>query len=215
MIVVLTGAPGAGKGTQADMIASRAGFRKVSTGDALRKHVQVKSPIGQQAEAVMARGELVSDEILFEILREELGPNSEEKILLDGYPRNVAQAKTLNSLGKVHPVVLAIHLDVDAGELVTRLSGRRVCGNCGATFHVRLTPTKASGICDKCGGSLQQRTDDREESVRTRLSVYDSTTKPVLEYYREKGLYDRVDGMGTTEEVFSKLNASLNRLGLT
>lgn len=212
MIVVLTGAPGAGKGTQADLLASKEGFRKVSTGDALRKHVRMKSAIGLQAEAVMARGELVSDEILFQILREELGPDSKERILLDGYPRNVAQAKTLDSLREIHPVVAAIHLDVEAVELINRLSGRRVCGNCGATFHVTMTPPIRAGVCDKCGGALQQRTDDREESVRTRLSVYESTTKPVLEYYREKGLYQRVDGQGSTEEVFGKLKGSLGGL---
>jgi adenylate kinase len=172
----------------------------------------MKSAIGLQAEAVMARGELVSDEILFQILREELGPDSKERILLDGYPRNVAQAKTLDSLREIHPVVAAIHLDVEAVELINRLSGRRVCGNCGATFHVTMTPPIRAGVCDKCGGALQQRTDDREESVRTRLSVYESTTKPVLEYYREKGLYQRVDGQGSTEEVFGKLKGSLGGL---
>lgn len=212
MIVVLTGAPGAGKGTQADLLAAKEGFRKVSTGDALRKHVRMKSPIGLEAEAVMARGELVSDEILFQILREELGPDPKEKILLDGYPRNVSQAKTLESLKETHPVVAAIHLDVAAAELINRLSGRRVCGSCGATFHVTMTPSRKSGVCDKCGGVLQQRTDDREESVRTRLSVYESTTKPVLEYYREKGLYQRVDGLGSTDEVFDKLKGSINGL---
>ena len=215
MIVVLTGAPGAGKGTQADLLASQGGYRKVSTGDALRKHVRTKSPIGLQAEAVMARGELVSDEILFQILREELGPDSQEKILLDGYPRNVAQAQTLDSLKEMHPVVVAIHLDVDSVELVTRLSGRRVCSSCGATYHVSMTPPKISGICDKCGGALQQRTDDREESVRTRLSVYESMTKPVLEYYMGKGLYHRVDGKGSTQEVFRKLVGSLDGLSLS
>ena len=214
MIVVLTGAPGAGKGTQADLLAERAGFRKVSTGDALRKHVRMKTPIGLQAEAVMARGDLVSDEILFEILREELGPDPREKILLDGYPRNVAQAKTLDSLKEKHPVVAAIHLDVDASELVSRLSGRRVCPKCGATFHVATTPPRESNKCDKCGDSLQQRPDDREESVRTRLSVYESTTKPVLEFYRGKGLYHRVDGLGSTADVFSKLQDSLKGLKL-
>lgn len=214
MIVVLTGAPGAGKGTQADLLADKAGYRKVSTGDALRKHVKLKTPIGQQAEAVMARGDLVSDEILFQILREELGPDAREKILLDGYPRNVAQAKTLDSLKERHPVVAAIHLDVDATELVSRLSGRRVCSKCGASFHVSMTPPKVANRCDKCGESLQQRPDDREESVRTRLSVYESTTKPVLDYYREKGLYHRVDGLGSTQDVFTKLQDRLKGLKL-
>lgn len=214
MIVVLTGAPGAGKGTQADLLAALKGFRKVSTGDALRKHVRMKSPIGLQAEAVMARGELVSDDILFEILRQELGPKAEEMILLDGYPRNVSQAKTLDSLKDVHPVVAAIHLDVDPHELVNRLSGRRVCASCGATFHVTMTPSKVAGVCDKCDGALQQRTDDSEECVRTRLSVYESMTKPVLEFYKEKGLYQRVDGMGRTEDVFGKLKGSLDGLRL-
>lgn len=212
MIVVLAGAPGAGKGTQADLLAAREGFRKISTGDALRKHIRLKSPIGQTAEAVMARGELVSDDILFEILREELGDDPSEKILLDGYPRNVNQAKTLELLNEMQPVIAAIHLDVESTELVSRLSGRRVCETCGSSFHTTMSPPRQQGVCDKCGGSLKQRPDDQEDSVRTRLSVYDRMTKPVLEYYREKGLYHRIDGIGSTDDVFGKLLASLATL---
>lgn len=214
MIVVLAGAPGAGKGTQADMLAAREGFRKISTGDALRKHIKQRSEIGLKAEAVMARGELVSDDILFQILKEELGDDASEKILLDGYPRNVNQAKTLESLGNMQPVVAAIHLDVESSELVSRLSGRRVCESCGSSYHATMSPPKHTGICDRCGGTLKQRPDDQEESVRTRLSVYDNLTKPVLEFYREKGLYHRVDGVGSTDDVFAKLLGSLGELKL-
>ncbi len=188
MIVVLTGAPGAGKGTQADLLAGRCGWRKVSTGDALRKHVKLKTEIGQVAGAIMARGELVPDEVLFQVLKEELGNNPKEKILLDGYPRNVAQAKTLDSIGQVNPVAGAVHLEVARGELISRLSGRRVCEKCGATFHVVASPSKTGETCDRCGGALVQRPDDGAEKVAVRLDVYEKSTRPVLEFYQKNSL---------------------------
>ena len=213
MILVLTGAPGAGKGTQADLIASRMGFRKVSTGDALRKHIKSGSAIGKKAEAIMAKGELVPDDVLFDVLREELGSDSKERILLDGYPRNVQQAETLASLKAVHPVRAAVHLDVANSELLSRLSGRRVCGQCSSTFHISANPPKVSGICDKCGAPLSQRPDDKPESVQTRLTVYERNTRPVLDYYRGQALYHKVEGVGATEEVFSRLKKVIESLG--
>jgi len=212
MILVLTGAPGAGKGTQADLLADRLSFRKVSTGDALRRHIKSGSRIGKEAEAIMARGELVPDDVLFRILKDELGTNSNDRVLLDGYPRNVSQANTLSSLNDVHPVIGAIHLDVDENELLGRLSGRRVCGSCGASFHVTANPPTKSGVCDRCGGSLIQRPDDEMASVKVRLSVYDKNTKPVLDFYKGRSLYHRVAGLGTTEEVFDRLKRTVEGL---
>jgi adenylate kinase len=212
MIVVLTGAPGAGKGTQADILVEKGGFRKLSTGDALRKHVKLGTDIGKVAGAIMERGELVPDDVLFKVLRAELGTDRKEVVLLDGYPRNVAQAETLATLGEVHPVKLAVHLDVPKEELISRLSGRRVCSGCGATYHVDNNPTKKTGLCDKCGGAVVQRADDRAEAVAVRLDVYEKNTRPVLDYYAKKGLYKKVDGTGGTDVVFARLKGMIDAL---
>lgn len=212
MIVVLTGAPGAGKGTQADILVEKSGFRKLSTGDALRKHVKLGTEIGKLAGAIMERGELVPDDVLFKILRAELGTDKGELLLLDGYPRNVAQAETLATLAEVHPVKVAVHLDVSKDELVSRLSGRRVCGGCGATYHVASNPPRMSGVCDKCGGAVVQRADDKAEAVAVRLDVYEKNTRPVLDYYAKKGLYKKVDGAGGADVVFGRLKGMIDAL---
>lgn len=213
MIVVLTGAPGAGKGTQADLLASRGGFRKFSTGDALRKHVKVGTDIGKIAGAIMERGDLVPDDVLFKILKEELsGVDPKEVVLLDGYPRNIPQAEALETLKATQPVKGAIHLDVARSELVSRLSGRRVCSTCGATFHVTENPPKQVGVCDKDGGSLTQRPDDKPESVAVRLDVYEKNTFPILDYYEKKGLYLKVPGSGAPEAVYGSLKQAIDGL---
>lgn len=210
MIVVLTGAPGAGKGTQADLLARREGYRKLSTGDALRKHVKAATEIGLLAGAVMERGELVSDDLLFLILKEELSSISQaETVLLDGYPRNLAQAQALDTLAAIHPVTAAVLLDVPRDELVSRLSGRRVCGGCGTSFHITEQPSKVDGICDRCGGQLGQRPDDKPASVAVRLDVYEKTTRPILEYYRKKGVFREVVGTGEPEVVFQALKLAI------
>jgi adenylate kinase len=213
MIVILTGAPGAGKGTQADLLASRRGVRKLSTGDALRKHVKLGTPIGKVAGAVMERGDLVSNEILLDILKEELKAiDSGEIVLLDGYPRNIAQAESLDIAGGLHKIGVVIHLDVERQDLISRLSGRQVCGSCGASFHKADFPSKKDGVCDRCGGNLYQRPDDSPDSVAKRLDVYDQSTKPVLDFYQKKGLYQKVDGTGSPEEIYSRLEAYIERL---
>jgi len=210
VIVVLTGAPGAGKGTQADLLARREGYRKLSTGDALRKHVKAATEIGLLAGAVMERGELVSDDLLFLILKEELSSISQaETILLDGYPRNLAQAQALDTLAAIHPVTAAVLLDVPRDELVSRLSGRRVCAGCGTSFHITEQPSKVDGICDRCGGQLGQRPDDKPASVAVRLDVYEKTTRPILEYYRKKGVFREVVGTGEPEVVFQALKLAI------
>lgn len=211
MIVVLTGAPGAGKGTQADLLAERLGYRKLSTGDALRKHVKAGTEIGKVAGQIMERGELVPDDVLFGIIKAELNGKSSDVYLLDGYPRNISQAETLATLEAVHPVKAVIHLDVPRPELVSRLSGRRVCQSCGATYHVTSNPSKRPGVCDKCGGALQQRADDNPDSVAVRLDVYEKNTRPILDHYQKKGLYLKVNGLGSTEGIYKDLKGSLER----
>lgn len=209
MIVLLAGAPGAGKGTQADLLAERAGFRKISTGDALRRQTKLGTEIGKKAKSFMESGRLVPDDVLFEVLKAELGTDPQEKILLDGYPRNISQAQTLETMESIHPVRAAIHLDVDREDLIARLSGRRVCSDCGATYHVATSPSRVAGVCDKCGGRVTQRADDEEGKVRVRLEVYETETKPILDFYKKKGLYRRIDGNGTTEEVYGDLREAL------
>lgn len=210
MIIVLMGAPGAGKGTQADLLVERSGYRKISTGDALRKHVKLGTPVGKQAGEIMARGELVPDQVLLQVLKEEIGSNPKEVIILDGYPRNLSQAETLKTVVEgTHPVVGCMHLDVSRQDIVSRLSGRRVCSGCGASFHVTANPPKKEGVCDKCTASLYQRPDDDPKSISVRLDVYDKTTEPVLDYYRMRGLYSKINGGGVTNEIFKELTGAI------
>lgn len=213
MIVVLTGAPGAGKGTQADLLAERNGYKKLSTGDALRRQVKLGTEIGKIAGGIMERGELVPDDVLFKILQAELagvGPN--DVVLLDGYPRNCAQAATLDTLKGTQPVKAAIHLDVPRQDLIARLSGRRVCGSCGATYHVPENKPKVDAVCDKCGGVVSQRADDKPEAVAVRLEVYEKNTRPVLDYYRKNGLYRQINGLGTPEAIYKELKKVIDSL---
>ncbi|MCX6129067.1 MAG: adenylate kinase [Proteobacteria bacterium] len=209
MIVILTGAPGAGKGTQADLLAQRQGFKKISTGDALRKHIKQGTEIGTKAKTYMAEGKLVPDEVLLGILHFELESAGPMPILLDGYPRNLAQAKALQGIVGGNGISGAVHLDVDQSSLIARISGRRTCSNCGASFHVLTNPSKDGDRCDRCSGELVQRPDDVEDKVRVRLAVYESETRPVLDFYRERGLYHRVDGNGSTEDVYQGLAGKL------
>ena len=212
MIIVLSGAPGAGKGTQADLLAERGNFKKVSTGDALRNQIKLNSSIGREAEGFMKEGKLVPDAVLFKILTAELEANKNRTVLLDGYPRNLSQAHTLEELAKVYPVKGCVHLDVERAELIVRLSGRRVCAGCGASYHVRFNPPKADGLCTKCGGKIVQRPDDAEAKVAVRLEVYEKETKPVLDYYRELNLYHRIEGEGESEKIYNDLKGLIERL---
>ncbi len=213
MIVVLTGAPGAGKGTQAELLSQRCGYKKLSTGDALRKHVKLGTEIGKVAGGIMEKGELVPDDVLFRILKEELGSlGPKEVVLLDGYPRNLSQAETLETLKATQPVKAAIHLEVDRQDLIARLSGRRVCPSCGSTFHVTENPPKAAGVCDKCGSQLNQRADDKPESIGVRLDVYEKNTRPILDFYGKKGLYKKVAGVGQPETIYKSLKTVIDAL---
>lgn len=206
MIVLLMGAPGAGKGTQADKLVDFGGYVKISTGDALRRQIKDGSKLGQLAAQYMTEGRLVPDELLSDILVDELERAEGKKILLDGYPRTLAQAKLLDSLPVAAQLSAAVHIEVDPAILMSRLTGRRVCSACGASFHVDFAVPKVAGICDKCGGALTQRPDDTEEKVAVRLEVYQSTTKPVLDYYKDKGLIKKVDGTQSADKVFRDLS---------
>jgi len=213
LIVVLTGAPGAGKGTQADLIAEKLGFKKVSTGDALRRQIQLGSEIGKQAQSIMAEGRLVPDSVLLGILKSELDAAGGKPVLLDGYPRNLAQAKALQALVGGGAIKAVVHLDVDYQSLANRITGRRTCLQCGASYHIVNSPPKVSGVCDKCAGSLIQRPDDDAEKVKTRLQIYENDTRPILDFYRDLGLYHRVDGNSASSKVFADVSALLQTLG--
>jgi adenylate kinase len=195
--ILLVGAPGAGKGTQAKRLAEAYDVPHITTGDALRANKDMETEHGTPRE-YMEAGELVPDAVVNEIVVEALA--EADGFVLDGYPRNLAQAEFLSERTDLDAVV---YLDVSEPELVDRLTGRRVCPDCGASYHVEFNPPAEAGVCDDCGGELVQRDDDTEETVRERLRVYRENTEPVVEHYREAGVLHEVDGEGTPDEVFA------------
>jgi adenylate kinase len=208
--IVLLGAPGAGKGTQAQRLARREGLSHLSTGDLLRAAVAAGTPAGKAAHAHMQAGRLVPDELVFGVLFERLGAGT-PAFVLDGFPRNVAQAeeleRRLGALGA--PLEAAVDIDVPDARLVPRLTGRRSCSACGRAFHVQFLPPRREGACDACGGPLVQREDDREAVVRERLATYHRQTEPLKAHYRARGLFERVDGDRDVEAVERDLVACL------
>lgn len=216
MNLILLGPPGAGKGTQAKMLTDRHGIPQISTGDMLRAAVQEGTPMGVQAKSHMDAGSLVPDEVVVGIVRERLQkPDCSGGFILDGFPRTVAQAEalreTLAELGKDLDAVVALEVDVEA--LVERLTGRRTCRDCGRGYHVRFDPPKTAGKCDACGGELYQREDDREETIRKRLLVYENQTAPLIGYYEGHGLLTRVDGMQEIGDVQRQIAGALQGKG--
>lgn len=213
MNVVLLGAPGAGKGTQAERIVAEFGLPHISTGEMLRAAVAQDTPLGREAQRHMQAGELVPDEVVVGIIRERLAqPDAAAGFLLDGFPRTLAQAEALDGMlsdaGRrlTHVVVL----EVPEQELVERLSGRRMCRDCGKGYHLVFDLPSKPGVCDACGGELYQRADDNEETVRNRLVVYARQTEPLIDYYREQGLVSTAYGGGRMpDEVWQDVRAVL------
>jgi adenylate kinase len=201
--LLLLGPPGAGKGTQSTRLAEEYGVDHVTTGDALRANKDMETDHGTPRE-YMDAGELVPDPVVNEIVVEALA--DADGFVLDGYPRNLSQAEFLGDMVDLDTVAL---LSVPEAELVRRLTGRRVCSDCGATYHVEFAPPAEDGVCDECGAALTQRADDTEETVRERLRVYEENTAPVVEYYRERDELVEVDGTGSPDEVFAALRASV------
>ena len=202
--ILLLGPPGAGKGTQSERLAERYGVEHVTTGAALRANRDVETEHGTPRE-FMEAGELVPDPVVDEIVDTAL--SAADGFVLDGYPRNLDQAETLSGMTDLDAVIL---LEVDREELVDRLTGRRVCPECGANYHVEFSPPATEGVCDECGADLIQREDDGEETVRERLRVYEENTAPVVERYREAGRLVTVDGEGSPDEVFDRLVAAID-----
>ncbi|NWG13572.1 MAG: adenylate kinase [Acidobacteria bacterium] len=203
MAIILFGPPGAGKGTQARLLSRALGFPAISTGDILREAVAAGSDLGRTAKSHMESGGLVPDAVVDEIVKERLArQNCTRGFILDGYPRTIPQAEFISGLfapGKLATVVVGI--DVDDDVLLDRLSGRRICPGCRKMFHVRKSPSGAGDRCDECGTGLVLRPDDAEEVVRERLQVYHRNTKPLIDYYRARDQYSKVDGSGSVEAI--------------
>jgi adenylate kinase len=205
MRIVLLGAPGCGKGTQGHRLAKHYGIPEISTGDLLREAVAAGTPLGKAAKAVMDAGQLVSDEIVLGVIRERLSrPDARKGFILDGFPRNLAQAEQLDELlGQLGlPIDLALLIEVDVDTIMQRLFGRRTCVSCGASYNIFYAPPKMDGRCDECGGRLRRRSDDNEETIGNRLRIYETQTLPVVEYYREQELLRQVQGIGEPDDVF-------------
>ncbi len=211
MRVILLGPPGCGKGTQGDRIEQSYGFPRISTGDLLRAEVAAETLLGLKARAVMESGELVSDAIVVEMIRERIfSPDCRRGYILDGFPRTIAQAESLSHMDGSRPEA-AIDIRVDNDVLIERLSARRVC-SCGAVYNLKVKPPAEEGKCDVCGGSLFQRKDDDAGVIRERLRVYREQTEPLIVFYKKKGNYFSVDGGQGVESVFSSINDILKRM---
>ena len=213
MRLVLLGAPGAGKGTQAKKIIEKYPMPQISTGDLLRAAVAAGTALGKEAKAVMDKGELVPDSVVLGMVEERLKQDDcKNGYILDGFPRNTKQAEALDAmLGKLNmALTAALSVDVPFENLMKRLTGRRTCKACGQMFNVYFNPPKKEGACDKCGGELFQRDDDREETIKKRLDVYSAQTAPLIDYYGKKGILKSVDGAtGTIDEIFVKVCSAL------
>jgi adenylate kinase len=212
MRVILLGAPGSGKGTVGDRVSEATGFHRISTGDLLRDAVRKDTPLGRRAKDQMGRGGLVDDALVLELLGERLAAaDARDGYILDGYPRNLDQARCLEGLdGKRAEVVFLIETGEDV--VVERLSGRRVCPNCGAVYNLVTKKTRREGMCDVCGAHLVQRQDDRPEVIRERMRTYRTQTEPLVAYYQAKGDLHKVDGNGSVEETFAPIKSVLARM---
>lgn len=211
-IIVLIGAPGAGKGTQARLLQERRGIPQISTGDMFREMKTQDTPLAREVQEIMAAGKLISDDVTYRIVRERTSkPDTEGTYVLDGYPRTAVQAEQLEELAKEQgKEIQAIEVDVPKDELMKRLTGRRTCPVCGEIYNIYSKPPKTEGICDlHSDAQLTQRADDNEEKVRVRLDTYEEQTKPLLDYYAKSGRLKKVDGTGEVEDIYSKLEGSL------
>lgn len=217
MRLVFLGAPGSGKGTQAKILEKHLGVPQISTGDLLRAAVKAGTDLGKKAKAKMDAGELVPDTLVLGLLKERLAePDTKKGFILDGFPRNLAQAKALDDvlLGIGRPLDTALLIDVDLEVIMKRITGRLTCGDCGQMYNTYFSPPAEEGICDKCGGkNLTRRADDNETTVRKRLEVYESETKPLVEYYMDHGFLTSVMGdSGSIDDISRRIISAINSL---
>ncbi len=212
MKIIMLGAPGAGKGTQAQMIADKYDIPHISTGDIFRENVKKGTELGLEAKKYMDQGLLVPDELTVKILLDRVAQDDcKNGYVLDGFPRTIPQAevldKAISELGE--KIDYAINVDVPDENIIRRMSGRRACLACGATFHIEHIPPKQEGICDKCGKELVQRDDDKEETVKNRLDVYHKQTQPLIDFYTKQGVLRTVDGTADMKDVFTAITTLL------
>lgn len=215
MNLVLMGLPGAGKGTQAERIVEKYHLPHISTGDMFRAAISEGTELGQKAKSYMDLGNLVPDEVTIGIVRERLGKDDcRNGFLLDGFPRTVAQAEALETIlsDSDRQMDAVLYIQVDDKKLMDRLTGRRVCRECGATYHVIYNPPKEEDVCDKCGGELYQRKDDKEDTVRARLEVNLKQQQPLLNFYEDKGYLKTIDGNQEIDQVFTSIDQILGGL---
>lgn len=212
MNLILLGPPGAGKGTQSQYISQYFAIPQISTGDMLREAKKNQTELGKKAEEFMKAGQLVPDEVVVGIVEERLlQKDCRNGFLLDGFPRTVKQADALNEFLLTHQKTLTavLNLEVPEQDLVGRLSGRRVCRSCGFGFHVIFSPPKISGVCDRCGGELYQRSDDQEDVITQRLDVYKKQTAPLIDYYQQKNLLKNINGLGSVDQIWLRIQQSV------
>ena len=212
MKIIMLGAPGAGKGTQAKMIAEQYKIPHISTGDIFRANIKNNTELGQEAKSYMDKGQLVPDELTVKILLDRVAQDDcANGYVLDGFPRTIPQAEVLEQeLNKLNDKIdYAINVEVPDENIVKRMSGRRACLNCGATYHIEHIPPKQEGICDKCGEKLVLRDDDKEETVKNRLKVYHEQTQPLIDFYTARGVLKTVDGTVDMKEVFKAITSIL------
>ena len=212
MKIIMLGAPGAGKGTQAKRIAEKYGIPHISTGDIFRANIKNQTELGMKAKGYMDQGMLVPDELTLELIMDRFtNDDCKNGYVLDGFPRTIPQAEALTKAlaDKNDAVDYAINVDVPDEAIVTRMSGRRACLTCGGTYHIKFNPTKVEGVCDACGGELVLRADDKPETVQKRLDVYHEQTQPLIDYYQTQNILKEVDGTLPLEDVFRAIIAIL------
>lgn len=208
MKIIMLGAPGAGKGTQADKICAKYNIPHISTGDIFRANIKNNTELGQKAKSYMDKGELVPDELVVDLVVDRIkADDCTNGYVLDGFPRTIPQAEALDAaLAAINDKVdYAINVEVPDENIINRMSGRRACVVCGATYHIVHIPTKVEGVCDKCGAELILRDDDKPETVKNRLNVYHEQTQPLIDYYTAKNVLHEVDGTKAMEDVFSSI----------
>ena len=212
--IILMGPPGAGKGTLAKQLKSALDLVHISTGDMFRENIKAQTELGKLAQSYIDHGDLVPDQVTIEMLKNRLAEKDCEKgFLLDGFPRTLPQAEALEVLAKEinRPIEVVVNLDCDNQELIRRISGRRVCKSCGAPYHIVTMKPKVEGVCDLCGGPLYQRADDNEEALKVRLDHYVKDTKPLLDFYSQRGLLKNFDSLVGSVELFNQVSVFLNK----
>lgn len=212
MKIVMLGAPGAGKGTQAKMLAEKCGIPHISTGDIFRANIKEGTELGKQAKSYMDQGKLVPDSLTIQLIMDRLGKEDCKKgYILDGFPRTIPQAESLDAaLKNVNDKLdFAIDVEVPDENIKERMSGRRACLSCGATYHIAFAPPKTEGVCDRCNGELVLRDDDKPETVQERLVVYHNQTQPLIQYYEKQNLLVTIDGTQAVEKVFQDILTTL------